>query len=216
MGKNQDGGAMRIRLFGRVLYMPPPLVASMVLIIILALAVIGYNLSRGDRDTFTYHTPTPPLIETGIQSTDPPMISVHVIGCVKEKKVVKIPVGSTVEDAVIAAGGFTEDADTDSVNLAYRLSDGMQIKIPSVNDEDKTWLISHGETGGGGNNNGKISINKASVSELATLPGIGQALAQRIVEYREKNGGFKSIEEIMNVPGIKEAKFESIKDYITL
>ncbi len=206
-------------MFGRVVYMPPPLVAAIVLIIILALAIIGYNLSEKDGETIVNHSPIPPPTQSEIQATDPPLISVHVIGCVKEKKVVKIPMGSTVEDAVIAAGGFTEDADADAVNLAYRLSDGMQIRIPSINDEDKTWIVSHGSNGGsGGNtgNNGKISINKAGVNELASLPGIGQTLAQRIVEYREKNGGFKTLEEIMNVPGIKEAKFESIKDYITL
>ncbi len=203
-------------MFGRVVYMPPALVATVVLIIILALAIIGYNLSENDRDAITNHTPTPPLTQSEIQVTDPPLISVHVIGCVKEKKVVKIPVGSTVEDAVVAAGGFTEEADTDAVNLAYRLSDGMQIRIPSIDDEDKTWIVSHGDNGGNGGNNEKISINKASVAELATLPGIGQTLALRIVDYREKNGGFKTLEEIMNVPGIKEAKFESIKDYITL
>lgn len=205
---------MRFRVFGRVVYISSIyLVTGLVLIIIIA-TVFGYILSKDDTDVIISNTPDQTSKTTEIEPTQQVLISVHVIGCVNQKKVVKIPLGSTVEDAVIAAGGFTANADKDAVNLAYKLSDGMQIKIPAKDDEDKTWIVSHGDKENN-QNTGKININTATLSELLTLPGIGESLARSIIEYREKNSGFKSIEEIKQVPGIKEAKFNSIKDYIT-
>lgn len=152
------------------------------------------------------------------------IVIVHVTGAVKNPGIVKLKEGSRIEDAIEAAGGLTENADISDVNLAYILEDGIKLRIPSTSDETITntdILIENNgeniieETNTSTNNsNGSININKATEAELDTLPGIGPSLASKIVEYREQNGKFSSIEEIKNVSGIGDSKYESIKDFI--
>lgn len=153
------------------------------------------------------------------------IVVVHMTGCVKNPGVVKLKEGSRIEDAIEAAGGLTDDADISNVNLAYVLDDGSKIKIPSVNEigKDDSYISEESgadvilnENTGGVEKSSIVNINKASEVELQTLPGIGASLAGRIIEYRETNGKFKSIEDIKNVSGIGEAKFDSIKDFITV
>ena len=153
------------------------------------------------------------------------IVVVHMTGCVKNPGVVKLKEGSRIEDAIEAAGGLTDDADISNVNLAYVLDDGTKIKIPRVNEIGKDDSYISEESGADvilNENSGRVekssivNINKASEVELQTLPGIGASLAGRIIEYRETNGKFKSIEDIKNVSGIGEAKFDSIKDFITV
>lgn len=153
------------------------------------------------------------------------IVVVHMTGCVKNPGVVKLKEGSRIEDAIEAAGGLTDDADISNVNLAYVLDDGTKIKIPSVNEigKDDSYISEESgadvilnENTGGVEKSSIVNINKASEVELQTLPGIGASLAGRIIEYRETNGKFKSIEDIKNVSGIGEAKFDSIKDFITV
>ena len=151
---------------------------------------------------------------------------VHVTGAVKNPGIVKLKEGSRIEDAIEAAGGLTENADISDVNLAYILEDGIKLRIPSTSDETITntdILIENNgeniieETNTSTNNsNGSININKATEAELDTLPGIGPSLASKIVEYREQNGKFSTIEDIKNVTGIGESKYESIKDFICI
>ena len=123
------------------------------------------------------------------------------------------------------AGGLTEDADISNVNLAYVLDDGVKIKIPSNLDIDITEdpittengeNIIEEETISKNKEESSLNINKATKEELQNLPGIGQELASRIVDYREQNGKFSNIEDIKNVSGIGESKFEKIKDLITI
>ena len=156
---------------------------------------------------------------------DEDIVVVHMTGCVKNPGVVKLKEGSRIEDAIEAAGGLTDDADISNVNLAYVLDDGTKIKIPSVNEigKDDSYISEESgadvilnENTGGVEKSSIVNINKASEVELQTLPGIGASLAGRIIEYRETNGKFKSIEDIKNVSGIGEAKFDSIKDFITV
>ena len=153
------------------------------------------------------------------------IVVVHMTGCVKNPGVVKLKEGSRIEDAIEAAGGLTDDADISNVNLAYVLDDGSKIKIPSVNEigKDDSYISEESgadvilnENTGGVEKSSIVNINKASEVELQTLPGIGASIAGRIIEYRETNGKFKSIEDIKNVSGIGEAKFDSIKDFITV
>ncbi len=154
------------------------------------------------------------------------IVIVHVTGAVKNPGIVKLKEGSRIEDAIEAAGGLTENADISDVNLAYILEDGIKLRIPSTSDETITntdILIENNgeniieETNTSTNNsNGSININKATEAELDTLPGIGPSLASKIVEYREQNGKFSTIEDIKNVTGIGESKYESIKDFICI
>lgn len=154
-------------------------------------------------------------------------VIVHVTGSVKSPGVVKLKEGSRIEDAIEAAGGLTENADISKVNLAFVVEDGTKIRIPSSLDEDigdgdvvdsgsGENIVVEENTTSSGKNGQIVNINKATVTELETLPGIGASLAGRIVEYRSQNGKFASVEDIKNVSGIGESKFNSIRDFISV
>jgi competence protein ComEA len=131
-------------------------------------------------------------------------ILVYVTGAVNNPQTtVSLPPGSRVQDAIEAAGGLTADADLERVNLAGILHDGDQIHVPSIGEATETILPT--ETGGG-----IVYINTATLEELMTLPGIGQATAQAILDYREANGRFASLEDLDNVEGIGPATLEEI------
>jgi competence protein ComEA len=132
---------------------------------------------------------------------------VHIVGEVVTPGMYQLPLGARLVDAVFAAGGLTEFADNSSVNLARELSDGEQVVVSSVNEQSETLGTSSG---------GLISINRASDKELEELPGIGPALSARIIAWREANGGFKSIEDLLKVSGIGENLLSGLKDSVTL
>jgi competence protein ComEA len=142
----------------------------------------------------------------------PAPIRVHVSGAVRQPDVYELPAGSIVKDAVEAAGGPIDNADLDGVNLAVELRDQQQVYVPR---QGETVPMSPALVGGGAVS-GPVNINTATAAELDTLPGIGPSTAQKIVDYREANGSFQTIEDIMDVPTIGEAKFEGIKDLITV
>ncbi|MCR4838257.1 MAG: ComEA family DNA-binding protein [Eubacterium sp.] len=148
---------------------------------------------------------------------------VHVCGAVKTPGVYSLPEGSRVMDAVDAAGGFSEEVASSAVNLAEKLADGSQLYIPSLEEVAAgkypgTAQSAVSETGAkeAGESEDKqiININTAGVSELITLPGIGESRAKDIIAYREKNGSFRKTESLMEVPGIKEGTFQKIRDRI--
>lgn len=152
------------------------------------------------------------------------IVIIHITGSVKNPGIVKLKEGSRIEDAIEAAGGLTENADISNVNLAYVLDDGIKIKIPNLDDEgigDEDILTTDSGNGIIQNDENRassktININKATEDELSTLPGIGNSLAVRIVEYRKQNGNFNTIEDIKNVSGIGESKFTNIKEFISV
>ncbi|MFM7013550.1 MAG: helix-hairpin-helix domain-containing protein [Actinomycetota bacterium] len=131
---------------------------------------------------------------------------VHIVGEVENPGIYQLPIGARLVDAVFLAGGLTAEADNSSINLARELSDGEQIVVYKIGEN----LEQAVESGG------LISINRASESQLETLPGIGPALAARIIAYREANGGFKSKNDLMKVSGIGEKLLSGLVDLITL
>ena len=143
----------------------------------------------------------------------------HITGAVKKPGIVQIEEGARLIDAIEAAGGTTENADTSKINLAYILSDGQKIYIPSFLDEK---IENYVEDNIGENiiientnsNINLVNINTATQTELETLTGIGPSLALKIINYRKENGKFKTIEDIKNVSGIGDSKFEAIKNEI--
>lgn len=144
-------------------------------------------------------------------------IVVHVDGAVAEPGVYELPSGSRANDAVIAAGGLLDDADTSTINLAATLSDGEKLYIPTEGEEVTVSTTSTSTTTSTSDDSSEtelININTATAEELDELPGIGEATAAAIIEDRETNGEFTSIEDIMRVSGIGEAKFANIKDLI--
>lgn len=138
------------------------------------------------------------------------LLFVHVCGAVRSPEVYSLPIGSRVSDAISAAGGFADDADTARLNLAEQLSDGMQIKVPTKTESASM------ESSEQATKSGIVNINTAGTDELMTLPGIGAAKAAAIISYREKNGKYNSPEDIMKVPGIKEAAYEQIRERISV
>ncbi len=149
--------------------------------------------------------------DEGVNQTETPlMIQVYVCGAVKEPGVVSVPPGSRVEAALIAAGGFAEDAAEGRVNLADWVTDGQMLYFPT-GEEAAQMRTAESDAG-----TGLVNLNTADMSKLCTLPGIGEGRAADIIAYREKNGGFSTCEEIMNVPGIKEAVYEKIRDRIAV
>ena len=139
---------------------------------------------------------------------DTEYIFVYVCGAVNCEGVYELPNGSRIYQAIEVAGGFREDADTKAVNQAEVLEDEERIYVPVIGEEENE--SSPAEKGG------KININKASKEELMSLPGVGESRAEDIIRYREEQGSFQNIEDIMRVSGIKEGLFEKIKDLITV
>ena len=151
---------------------------------------------------------------------DNKVIQVYVCGAVRQSKVIELPLGSRVNDAVQLVGGFLEEADINQLNLAAFIEDGEKIYVPRIGETQEEIQLNTGEflsdkgIGGIDKGTGKMNINKASLQELDQLPGIGPAIAQSIIDYRETTGGFKAIEDIKNIPKIGEKRYEQIKDLI--
>lgn len=160
----------------------------------------------------------------------PSEVVVHVSGAVAEQGVVRLPGGSRVDDALEAAGGPAPEADLTAVNLARPLTDGEQIHVPVPGEEPLPSPSSppspeaggaDGEQSGGeaaadGAGGGPIDLNTASAAELEELPGVGPAIAQRIIEHRERNGPFAAVDGLLEVSGIGPATFEKLRDRATV
>lgn len=137
---------------------------------------------------------------------------VYVCGAVVNPGVYELPENSRVYEAVAMAGGMTEDAGTEAVNQAEIVTDGQMLRIPTIAEVLAVQEDASGDSGA--TDDGLLNINQAEVADFMTLPGIGQSKAEALVKYREEHGKFSSIEEIMNVDGIKEGVFNKIKDSI--
>lgn len=175
--------------------------------IIIALIIIGYMFASqnlfGSR-RYALNTENIKNVEKAdiFEKEENEEIFVHITGEVRNSGVIKMKKGSRLFEAIEEAGGFTEKANQDAVNLAQILVDGYKYYIPS---EDEVYYEE---------NTNKININTASKEELMKIDGIGEKMAERIIKYREKNGPFKNIEELQEVSGIGTNKFEMIKDYV--
>lgn len=165
---------------------------------------------------------TSPSRGTPVELLPPPTpmpIQVHVTGEVKIPGIYELPAKSRVHDAIQAAGGFTENASDQGINLAALLEDGQQVRVysnvPSENSDDgnESW---NGNTRSPTTINALININTATQEMLETLPGIGPVTAGNIIAFREIEGFFTSIEDIQKVPGIGPVTYAELKDLITV
>ena len=138
---------------------------------------------------------------------------IHICGEVTEPGVYELPAGSRIYEAVEMAGGFTPEASKSYVNLAQTLRDGDKIEIPAEGEEPSV-PAGQGEAAAESMADDLVDINTASRQELCTIPGVGESRADSIISYREQNGGFSRIEDIMKVEGIKEGMFAKMKDKI--
>lgn len=141
-------------------------------------------------------------------------LNVHVAGAVATPGVYQVPYGSIVQEALAMAGGPLEDAVLDLTNLAAPLADGQQVYIPFTRETAEPVALP--DTGTNQDGGTRININLATAAELESLPGIGPSLAEKIIAYREQNGPFLDIEELLEVSGIGPAKLTQIRDLITI
>ena len=147
--------------------------------------------------------------ENKIELDENNKIKVYIAGEVNTPGVFELDEDSRVEDAIASAGGLTNLANIKNINLALIIEDGEKIYIPNINDND---IIDYSAQESP--KSSKVNINKADVSELQNLPGVGVSIAEKIFNYRKENGNFKKIEDLKNVNGIGEKKFEALKEYI--
>lgn len=159
------------------------------------------------------------ISEKGAASEAAPeeMVQVYICGAVASPGVYTLPGGSRVVQAVEAAGGFLPDAEEKILNLARKIEDGEQITVWTREEaENMGGMEAAQQNAGGGTepDSGKVNLNTAGKEELMTLSGIGESRAEAIIAYREANGPFGSVEEIMNIEGIKEKMFEKIRGSI--
>ena len=159
--------------------------------------------------------------EDDIQYTDETeneSVCVYVCGAVVNEGVYYLDASARKEEALFAAGGYAEGAASGYINLAEKVKDGERIYFPFENEITESDMISDNISSDKEINSesSKVNINTAGKEELMTLPGIGESKAQLIIDYRNENNGFDSIEELMNIDGIKEGIFNKIKDYVTV
>ncbi|MBU1672064.1 MAG: helix-hairpin-helix domain-containing protein [Actinobacteria bacterium] len=160
--------------------------------------------------------PRPVKIESGSASAreERPKLTVHVAGAVNRPGLYEVDERSRVSDAIEEAGGPAPGASLDQLNLAARLKDGQKVFVPSQQVEPPAGHGASQPSGGG--TGGPVNINTAGETELETLPGVGPALAARIIEYRNSKGPFSSVDELDDVEGIGPARLESLKDLVTI
>jgi len=200
-----------------------------VIVLLINLAVTGglfFWLQRPVAGPLEITPPQPTPAPAVTPSAQPPFgtttaapLRVYVAGAVLHPDVYRLPPGSIVKDAIQAAGGASDEADLNLINLAQELRDQQQVVVPRVGE---TPVPPPGAGDGLPGRSGeaplaaKVNINTAAADELDTLPEIGAEMARRIVAYRAANGPFKSIEDIQRVTGIGDATYQKLKDRITV
>lgn len=176
-----------------------------VVVVIAALAItVGVGILRGAT------APVEDVTVDGAEEVDAApaaVLYVHVSGAVATPGLYVLDEGARVVDAVAAAGGFAETAEQSAINLARTLTDGEQLHVATVGE-----AAAPSVTGPAGD--GRIDLNTADIAQLDTLPRIGAAMAQRIVDWREENGRFTSVEDLLAVPGIGDKMLEALRDLV--
>ncbi|MBQ7410017.1 MAG: helix-hairpin-helix domain-containing protein [Clostridia bacterium] len=199
------------------------------LIILVIVGIVVYTIIsyKKEIDEFEYYdentifTNETEVVENKVGNEEISKIKVYITGDVNNPGVKELEIGARIEDLINVAGGLTVNADISGVNLAYCLEDGMKVNIPNINNKVENEIITTENESGiienmENKNSVKINLNKATVAELCELPGVGESLAQRIIDYRKENGNFRNIEDLKNVSGFGDKKYESIKEYIVV
>lgn len=179
-----------------------------IIVIAVAIVIMKNRTDETNNYNLSYENVVATVDNAETEEIKDETIKVHVTGEVNNPGLIELNSGDRISDAIAKSGGTTSLADLSKVNLAYILSDGEKIYIPSLNDEeDVQYIVSSAGIS-------KVNINTATSEQLQTLSGVGESTALSIIDYREKNGKFSSIEDIKNVSGIGDSKFEKIKDSI--
>ncbi|UTT62558.1 ComEA family DNA-binding protein [Microcella humidisoli] len=177
-------------------------------------AVVGAVVTPGGQTV----TVEAPVAVDGATPGPAPAIEVvvlHVLGAVSQPGIVELPLGARVVDAIAAAGGPSDDADLAGVNLARVVVDGEQLRVPRVGEVPVTAPAAPGSAGGA-TGDGRVNLNTADAAALETLPGVGPAIAARIIAWRDENGPFRSVDELTAVSGIGEKTLAGLRDQATV
>lgn len=175
--------------------------------VFVALAAVAVGIGALAGSVTPSPEPGPGAGASSTTASQPETLTVHVSGMVVSPGVVEVPAGAIVADAIAAAGGLTSDARVDHLNLAALLSSGEHIVVPGPD-------VVETPTPGDADQTGPISLSDADAAELEALPGVGPVLAERIVAHREANGPFTAVEDLLEVPGIGEAKLAALRDLV--
>ena len=201
----------------------------MVGVVVVVIAVVTALNSGSSSRTIPVAVPTA-LLDTGepdfvapaagegtFASSTSPDIYVHIVGGVVRPGLYRLAPGSRIIDAVMAAGGLAPDGSQCQVNLARLVTDGEQVVVPQAapGTPCRSVLSGGGVTGGASAERGPVSLSAATVEQLDALPGIGPALAQRIIDFREANGGFRSVDQLTEVSGIGAKVLANIAPLVT-
>lgn len=206
------------------------LIIAIILILILTVAFIIYSIINNNQNNININElivqneqeiENETEINEEIKQETTTKIAVHITGEVKKEGLIYLQQGSRIADAIKKAGGETKEADLSQVNLAYILEDGQKIYIPNKNEKISEYVTKNSgynviEKEDQNKEESKVNINTATQEELDSLPGIGPSIAQRIIEYRNENGKFSKIEDLQNVKGIGDSKYDEIKDNVTV
>lgn len=180
--------------------------------------VWGFTHSQIEEDRATAEITTEAIVAESTQEVSTTVILyVDVKGAVNHPGVYQVSPNSRIQDAIQLAGGLTNEADQKQINFAQRLEDQMVVNVPKIGEEkgqETTTTNVKGASGNQGAKDSKVNINTATVEQLMTLKGVGQKKAEAIIEYRKKNGSFKSKEELMKVRGIGKKMFETFQERV--
>ncbi|MFI8632102.1 ComEA family DNA-binding protein [Microbacterium sp. NPDC077663] len=180
--------------------------AAVTLVVVVAAVTIAIGIVRTGAEAAIETVP-----DVAVETVAPAAVYVHVSGEVADPGLYRLDQGARVVDAVAAAGGFTDQASREAVNLARPVSDGEQLVVPAEGAEGTDAAASAAPEG-----DGRVNLNTADLAALDTLPRVGPAIAQRILDWRETNGRFTSVDDLMAVPGIGEKMLASLRDLVTV
>lgn len=180
--------------------------AAVTLVIVAAAVTVSIGIVRSGLDAVPVET-----VPDAAPSVAPAVVYVHVSGEVTEPGLYRLADGARVVDAVSAAGGFTDAAVAEGINLARMVSDGEQLHVPAEGEAEAPAAAAPGESA-----DGTVNLNTADLAALDTLPRIGPAIAQRILDWREEHGRFTSVDDLLAVPGIGEKMLASLRDLVTV
>jgi competence protein ComEA len=188
-------------------------VGAAIVLVVVALAVsvgIGVVRSWGAADGSGESGGAGESIRAATDAAELPSLYVHVFGAVARPGLYRLDDGARVVDVIAAAGGMTQDAEATAVNLARRLADGEQLQVPIIG------AVPVAGAAPGAASDGRVNLNTADVAALDTLPRVGPAIAQRIIDWREANGLFTSVDDLLSVPGIGDKMLASLRDLVTV
>lgn len=185
-------------------------------VLLIVAAVVAVLVSAAAQGGSTTAVPSSPVSQAPSEAPAAPTgaVLVHVTGAVRTPGLVSLSAGARVVDAVAAAGGVADEADLAAVNLARTVADGEQLAIPRVGDPPP--VAAAASPGGGGPAGTPVNLNTAAQSELESLPRIGPALAQRILDWRQANGRFTQPSDLLKVTGIGQKLFDGLKDRVVV